>query len=308
MGRVERLTSVQPVDIGIFRSQAFIFSRFMLQLAIECSAIHGSVAVCDSRPCVESIQLPTDKSSVQTLAQTVKSVLAGRRPDFISVTSGPGSFTGLRVGLTTVKMLGLAWNLPIVAVDTLQVLAHQIAAHQTVHRQSAQGPFIVVPVINAFRRQVFTSVWLAETNGTIVPLTPACVLDADQWLANPVASAVADPARVQKVSESFVADPARVQHAQTEPNATVHAGLPNLILIGGPGLDNYSPNLSHCQYPSHAAVEQLVPVEILPGILPDAKWVADVGFQRFNAGYCESAESLLANYVRASAAEEKLRS
>ncbi len=299
MGRVERLTSVQPVDIGIFRSQAFIFSRFMLQLAIECSAIHGSVAVCDSRPCVESIQLPTDKSSVQTLAQTVKSVLAGRRPDFISVTSGPGSFTGLRVGLTTVKMLGLAWNLPIVAVDTLQVLAHQIAAQHTVHRQSTLGPFIVVPVINAFRRQVFTSVWLAETNGTIVPLTPACVLDADQWLASPVASVVADPARVQKVSESFVADPARVQLAQ---------GLPNHVVVGGPGLENYQPELSHCPYPSNSEVQQLVPVEILPGILPDAKWVADVGFQRFDAGYCESAESLLANYVRASAAEEKLKS
>ncbi|MFO0943365.1 MAG: tRNA (adenosine(37)-N6)-threonylcarbamoyltransferase complex dimerization subunit type 1 TsaB [Pirellulales bacterium] len=323
----------------------------MLQLAIECSGIHGSIAVCEGRPCTASIALPTNKNSVQTLAQAVKSALAGSLPSFISVTSGPGSFTGLRVGLTTVKMLGLAWNLPIVAVDTLQVLAHQIAAQQFVNRQSDSGPIIVVPVINAFRRQVFASVWLAGANGTIVPLTNAQVLDADTWLSNPLAGyhvadsariqtvasvadpiAEADPARVQSLISDPVPDLARVQTAITEhepdltkplnklqqhqfvPDPIIAAqGAPTHIAIGGPGLENYLPKLSHCPIKINSVQinskpDQMVPVKILHGVNPDAMWVANVGFQKFDAGQCESAESLMANYVRASAAEEKLRS
>lgn len=309
IGRVERLTRVQPVDIGIFHRLDPFFSTNMLQLAIECSAIHGSIVVCDSRPCADSIALPTDKSSVQSLAQTVKTALAGRKPSFISLTNGPGSFTGLRVGIATVKMLALAWNVPIVAVDTLQVLACQIAAQHAVNRQSVADAFMVVPVINAFRRQVFTSVWLAGSNGTVFPLTDSNVVDADVWLESPVAGAVVDNSRPPvSPSISLSASSFWASDSVSSVSAVQPVGLPSRILVGGPGLESYRPQLLNCQFQSKLGLEAAVPVEIFPGIIPDAKWVAEVGFQRFQAGLCESADSLLANYVRASAAEEKLRS
>ncbi len=68
----------------------------MLQLAIECSGMHGSIAILDGADTVKHVGLPTDRSSVQSLAANVKTLVGniGRSPDFISVTNGPGRLLG----------------------------------------------------------------------------------------------------------------------------------------------------------------------------------------------------------------------
>lgn len=290
----------------------------MLQLAIECSGMHGSIAILDGAETIKHVGLPTDRSSVQSLAANVKTLVdkIGRSPDFISVTHGPGSFTGLRVGITTAKMLGLAWSLPIVAVDTLQVLAYQI-----VHRHAAPSQIIAVPVINAFRRQVFTSAWLARPDATIVPLSPAHVVDADIWVDHPMGSGLLEGLSQPELSTGEPADGHVPDgHISDGHIADGHAALlplspsdrqaalaTTLISVGGPGLEVYRPNLQpNPTSPSPSAKLGRPTVQIVEGVNPDAQWVGRIGWQLFQAGQTLLPETLVANYVRASAAEEKL--
>lgn len=300
----------------------------MLQLAIECSGMHGSIAILDGAETVKHVGLPTDRSSVQSLAANVRTLVdeIGRSPDFISVTHGPGSFTGLRVGITTAKMLGLAWSLPIVAVDTLQVLAYQI-----VHRHTAPNQIIAVPVINAFRRQVFTSAWLARPDATIVPLSQAHVVDADAWVDDPMGSwAISGPdgaisglnassggssASVGGLTESEVSQASQSEGLGSRllisPADRIAAPAATIISVGGPGLEVYRPNIppnipTNNTSTSSSANPGRPNIQIVENINPDAQWVGRIGWQLFQAGQTHSPEALVANYVRASAAEEKI--
>lgn len=74
------------------------------------------------------------------------------RVDRLAVGTGPGSFTGLRIGLATARALALARGLPIVCVPTLTAL---IAA---VEGEPGFGPELVLPVLDARRGEVFVDV------------------------------------------------------------------------------------------------------------------------------------------------------
>ena len=65
----------------------------------------------------------------------------------IAVSQGPGSYTGLRIGVSSAKGFCYALNIPMIAVDTLQLLAKQI--------QIEDG--IIIPMIDARRMEVFTA-------------------------------------------------------------------------------------------------------------------------------------------------------
>ena len=65
----------------------------------------------------------------------------------VAVSQGPGSYTGLRIGVSSAKGFCYALNIPLIAVDTLQLLAKQI--------QIEKG--IILPMIDARRMEVFTT-------------------------------------------------------------------------------------------------------------------------------------------------------
>lgn len=65
----------------------------------------------------------------------------------IAVSQGPGSYTGLRIGISTAKGLCYALNIPLIAVDTLAVLAHQIKIKNG----------LIVSMLDARRMEVFVS-------------------------------------------------------------------------------------------------------------------------------------------------------
>ncbi|TWT48427.1 tRNA (adenosine(37)-N6)-threonylcarbamoyltransferase complex dimerization subunit type 1 TsaB [Botrimarina hoheduenensis] len=123
-------------------------------LAVETADRYGSVALAQitaqgALQLIGSAELRTDQRSAQSLAPAIGALLAehGWSPhslDVVAVASGPGSFTGLRVGVTTAKTLAYAAGATVVGVNTLAALAH-----------SAETTGAVWGVLDAQRGEVF---------------------------------------------------------------------------------------------------------------------------------------------------------
>jgi tRNA threonylcarbamoyladenosine biosynthesis protein TsaB len=88
--------------------------------------------------------------------------------DAVSVVNGPGSYTGLRVGLSAAKGICYALNLPLILINTLEWMAFGNRTH---------GSDWVCPMIDARRMEVFTSVYDQNMNSVLDPL--AMILEAD---------------------------------------------------------------------------------------------------------------------------------
>ena len=102
-------------------------------LAFETTGLAGSVAALDDERVELARALPAERRSAQTLAVGLREALAavGWRPrdvELIAVAVGPGSFTGLRVGIATAKMLTYAIGCPLIGVPTLAAIASQAPA------------------------------------------------------------------------------------------------------------------------------------------------------------------------------------
>ncbi|MDE1162026.1 MAG: tRNA (adenosine(37)-N6)-threonylcarbamoyltransferase complex dimerization subunit type 1 TsaB [Acidobacteriaceae bacterium] len=91
-------------------------------LLIDTCGAAGSVALFRAGLLVAKSVL-ADRSASVLLLSAVSGVLSGvRQPDAVTVVNGPGSFTGVRVGLSAAKALAEAWNVPLFAVSRLEVL------------------------------------------------------------------------------------------------------------------------------------------------------------------------------------------
>ncbi|MGI5832769.1 MAG: tRNA (adenosine(37)-N6)-threonylcarbamoyltransferase complex dimerization subunit type 1 TsaB [Thermoguttaceae bacterium] len=102
-------------------------------LAIETTELRGSVAVAEGGILLVERPLAENQRSAQSLVPAIESILEsqGWTPpelDAIAVAVGPGSFTGLRVGVTTAKVLAWACRAELFGVDTLEAAAWQVAA------------------------------------------------------------------------------------------------------------------------------------------------------------------------------------
>jgi len=100
----------------------------MLTLAIETSGLCGSVALLDAQKLLAEENLELGKRHGQELIPAIQRVLAisERKPqdiELVAVSVGPGSYTGLRVGVVCAKTLAYATRCRLAAVDTFQAIA-----------------------------------------------------------------------------------------------------------------------------------------------------------------------------------------
>src|SRR5699024_3825258 len=123
-------------------------------LAIESSATAASAALCEDEELIAQTFQHSGLTHSRTLLPMVLTMLeqcgAGLEGvDLIAVAAGPGSFTGLRIGVSTAK--GLTWpgNKPCAGVSTLEALAWSLA-----HTGA-----IVVPVMDARRGQLYNALF-----------------------------------------------------------------------------------------------------------------------------------------------------
>ncbi len=146
-------------------------------LAIELSEMLGSVAAVRQTELIAELALPTDQRSARSLAPTIQQLLAsvGWKPadlQLIAVTSGPGSFTSLRIALATAKAMAYALGCDVIGVDTLDALAWT-AADQAERYELA---------LDAQREQVFCATFERLADGQIVRRTETQILSNAAWL------------------------------------------------------------------------------------------------------------------------------
>lgn len=130
-------------------------------LSIDSSTNEASVAVSlDNRIlCLKkSSEQKEHAGFIQTAIEKMfeETEISGRDLAAVAVTTGPGSYTGLRVGMASAKGLCYALQIPLITVGTLNVMAH--AARQFVTNIS-ERPFPICPMIDARRMEVFTSLF-----------------------------------------------------------------------------------------------------------------------------------------------------
>lgn len=107
----------------------------MLILGIEAATRVASVAVISEEKILAEISQEARLTHSETLLPQIEQVLqiAGvEKVDAVAVSLGPGSFTGLRIGLATAKALAYAWQIKILGVPTLQAIAYHFPAAATV--------------------------------------------------------------------------------------------------------------------------------------------------------------------------------
>ena len=95
-----------------------------------------------------------------------ESTIAFQDLNAIAVSQGPGSYTGLRIGVSSAKGLCFALNIPLIAIDTLQSLAAQITI--------SEGT--IIPMIDARRMEVFSAIY-DRTLNTIKPVSAEIITE-----------------------------------------------------------------------------------------------------------------------------------
>ncbi len=123
-------------------------------LAIDSSGKTASVAVWEDGLTLAEFSMQAGKTHSQTLLPMMEDVrkkieLDMEMIDAIAVTSGPGSFTGLRIGSATAKGLGFVLEKPIIPIPTLEGMAYNFYGTEK----------LVCPMMDARRNQVYTGLY-----------------------------------------------------------------------------------------------------------------------------------------------------
>ena len=134
-------------------------------LNLETATKNCSVSISGNGATLASKELSEEQfNHAEKLHLFIKEILEEQQLSLhdlqaVAVSKGPGSYTGLRIGVSSAKGLCFALDIPLIAVDTLAILAAQL--------QVASGA--IVPMIDARRMEVFTQVFNAEKQAVSEP-------------------------------------------------------------------------------------------------------------------------------------------
>jgi tRNA threonylcarbamoyladenosine biosynthesis protein TsaB len=186
-------TTPNPYQIDAQASliEPLISNDPVLILAFDTSGMHGSIALLEGPQVLAERELSTDRRSAQTLAPEIVEILAlkgieSRQIKLVATTTGPGSFTGLRVGVTTAKTFAYAVGAEVMGLSTLEAIAHGVSLPADADRSTE-----IQAVLDAQRKELFIGRFLREASSAAEPtglplltrLSDDCIISAEEWLA-----------------------------------------------------------------------------------------------------------------------------
>ena len=211
-------------------------------LAIETSGLLGSVALLEESGgglrLLEERPTPVEQRTARSLLPTLQQLLAAHRwrpadVQLVAVTTGPGSFTGLRIGVVAAKTFAYAVGAELVGVHTLAALAEPIEP----------GPSRLWTILDAQRQEFFVASFDANQRIAQDSTPTTEILPIEKWLG-------------QLVAGDQVAGP---------PLAKIESRLPQGVISASP--DQWHPSaaavgrLAHAQYQRG---ERTDPLELVP--------------------------------------------
>ncbi len=156
----------------------------MIILALDTATRAGSVALASGDTLLGWSSGDPERTHGERLPGDLLRLLSAHDTDLhdveiFAVCTGPGSFTGLRIGLATIQGFALATRRPVIAVPTLEALAH--AGLDTQPRE-AHRPALVIPWMDAHRGEVFGAVYRVDHHGVVTEHHCAAVGTTDVLL------------------------------------------------------------------------------------------------------------------------------
>ncbi len=183
-------------------------------LAIETVGTTGSLAALERAQVLAERPLDAARRSAQTLAPGIAELLAtvGWQPrdvELVAVASGPGSFTGLRIGVTTAKVFAYAAGAQSIGVNTLAVVAAQAPA--IVERFSV--------VLSAERGELFVADFTRGPDGQLAGQETTRVVVADDWLCSLEPGAIVTGPALSKLRDRLPSGATALDAALWNPTA-----------------------------------------------------------------------------------------
>ena len=149
----------------------------MITLAMDCATNSVGLALLKGADLLGEVYIGPGRHHAEVLLPALETLLLSTEMtmeeiDLLACTAGPGSFTGVRTGVSTVKGLALATSKPIVSVSTLEALA--------MNALPAAG--LIGPLLDARREQVYAGLYRMGPDGFPEVVMPDRLTDIAQWL------------------------------------------------------------------------------------------------------------------------------
>lgn len=159
-------------------------------LCIETATGVCSAALCDIRGVVDVREAAPDMSHASQLTVLIRELLAAATLtasalDAVAVSKGPGSYTGLRIGVSVAKGIAYSAGIPLIAINTLTAMCRgYLAGNHGVIPENT----LLCPMIDARRMEVYNALFSAD--GIMVRETSADVIGEDSFSADLAAGKV----------------------------------------------------------------------------------------------------------------------
>lgn len=138
-------------------------------LNIETSGSSCSVALTSDGMVLAHYEDFNGRNHAAMLSGFIKRALdrgagLGLKPEAIAVSMGPGSYTGLRIGLSEAKGLAYGLNIPLIGIDTLQIMAVSVMFRHDIDENT-----LLMPMVDARRMEVFTAIYNNALSAILPP-------------------------------------------------------------------------------------------------------------------------------------------